>query len=64
MASKFAERDMKSLAGIMDVYDKLVQDVHKYLQWPEIHFRDEHPIYFAFFQELKDRYEVVKVEVQ
>ena len=55
---------MQSLAGMMDVYDRSIQDVQKYLQWPEINFRDEHPISFSFFQELKDTYEVVKVEVQ
>lgn len=48
----------------MDVYEKTVQDVQKYLQWPEINFRDEHPIPFAFFQKLEDIYEVVKAEVQ
>ena len=48
----------------MDVYDKSIQDVQKYLQWPEINFQDEHPIYFSFFQELEDTYEVVKEEVQ
>ena len=33
LASKFEERARKSLVGMMDVYDKLVQDVQKYLQW-------------------------------
>ena len=37
-ASKLAERARKSLPGMMDVYDKLVQDILKYLQWPEINF--------------------------
>ena len=47
--SKFEERARKSLAGMMDVYDKSVYDAQRYLQWPEISFRDEHPISFAFF---------------
>ena len=49
---------------MMDVYDKSVQDVQKYLQWFEINFQDEHPISFSFFEELKDTYEVIKAEVQ
>ena len=48
---------------MMNVYDKSIQDVQRYLQWPEINLRNEHPIYFAFFQELKHKYEVTKEEV-
>ena len=47
----------------MDVYDKSIQDVQKYLQCLEINFRDEYPISFSFFKEIKDTYEVIKVEV-
>jgi hypothetical protein len=36
--SKFEERARHILVGMMDVYDKSVQDVQKYLQWPEINF--------------------------
>ena len=64
MASKIEERARQRLAGMMNAYDKLVQDVQKYLQWPKINFINEHAIYFSFFQELKDTYEVVKVEVR
>lgn len=35
-----------------------------FLQWKEINFKDEHPISFAFFQEIEDKYEMTKVEVQ
>ena len=38
LASKFEERTRQSLVGMMDVYDKSIQDVQKYLQWPEINF--------------------------
>jgi hypothetical protein len=58
--SMFKERARKSMVGMMDVYDKLVQDVRKYLQWPEINFQDEYSISFYFFQELEDTYKVVK----
>lgn len=63
LASKFEEKERKSLVGMMDVYDKLVYDVQRYLQWPEINFKDEHPISYAFFQELEDKYEMTMVEV-
>ena len=49
---------------MMDVYDKSMYHVQIYLQWPEINFRDEHSISFAFFQELEDKYEMTKAEVQ
>ena len=49
---------------MMDVYDKSVQDVKRYPQWPEINFIDEHPICFYFFHEIKDKYELTKAEVQ
>ena len=49
---------------MMDVYDKSVYDVQKYIQWLEINFRDEHLVSFAFFQDLEDKYEMIKVEVQ
>ena len=52
------------LQEFMDVYDKSVYNVKIYIQWPEINFRDEHPISYAFFQELEDKYEMTKVEVQ
>ena len=48
----------------MNAYDKSVQDIRMYLQWPEINFQDEHPIPFSFFQNLEDAYEFVKAEVQ
>ena len=64
LASKFEEMAKKSLEGMMDVYDKEVQDIQKYFQWSEIIFQDEQPIPFSFFQKIEDTYEVVKEEVQ
>ena len=49
---------------MMDVYEKSIYDVQRYLQWTKINFRDEHLVSFAFFQELEDKYEMIKVEVQ
>jgi hypothetical protein len=50
LASMFKERARQSLERMMDVYDESIQDVQRYLQWPKINFKDEHPIYFSFFQ--------------
>ena len=61
---KFEERAMKSLVGMIYVYDKLVKDVQIYIQWPKISFRDENKIYSDFFQELKDKYEMTKSKFQ
>lgn len=38
LASMFEERARHSLAEMMNVYEKSIQDVHKYLQWPDINF--------------------------
>ena len=76
LASQFEEKARKSLEGIRDVYEKSISDVQRYLQWseinfrdehmvwPEINFRDEHMVSFAFFQDLKDKCEMIKVEVK
>ena len=63
LSSKFEEKARKSLPGMMDVYDKSIYGVQRHLQWPEINFRDGHPVYFCFFQELEDKYEMIKEEV-
>lgn len=48
---------------MMDVYEKSIYDVQTYLQWPELNFRDEHSISFSFFQEIEDKYEMIKAKV-
>lgn len=63
LASKFEEKSKQSLGRMMDVYEKSIQDVQKYLEWLEINFRDEKPILFSFFQKIEAIYEAVKVEV-
>ena len=63
LASKFEERVKQIMAWMMNVNDRSVQDIQKYLQWAKINFQDENPIIFSFFQELEDTYEVVKKEV-
>ena len=49
---------------MMDVYEKSIYDVQRQFQWHVINFRDEHSVSFAFFQELEDKYEMIKAEVQ
>ena len=64
LASIFEERARKNLAGMMELYEKSIYDIERYIQWSEINFEDEHLVHFSFFQELEDRYENIKVEVQ
>ena len=63
LASKFQEKSRQNLEGMMELYEKSIYDIQRYIQWPEINFEDEHPIYFSFFQELEDIYEKITVEV-
>ena len=58
MDSKFEEKVKKSIARMMNIYDKSIQDIRKYLQFPEINFQHEHPIPFSFFYKLEDAYEL------
>ena len=46
LASKFKEKVRQSLARMMDVYEKSIYDVQRYLQWREINFIDEHLVFF------------------
>ena len=45
---------------MMGVYDQSVKYVERYIQWPEINFKDENPISFSFLQDLDDKYEMTK----
>ena len=47
LASKFEEKGRQSLVGMIDVYEKSIYDVQRYLQWHKINFRDEHPVSFV-----------------
>ena len=64
LASRFEERARQNLARMMELYEKYIYDIQRYIQWPEINFEDEHPVPFAFFQELEDKYEKIKAKVQ
>ena len=60
LTSKFEEKARKNLAGMMDLYEKSIYDVQRYIQWPDINFRDEHLASFSLFQEIEDRYKRIK----
>ena len=64
LASIFEENARQHLAGMMDLYEKSIYDIQRYIQWTEINFEDEHLVLFSFFQKLEDSYEKIKVEVQ
>ena len=49
---------------MMDLYEKSIYDIQRYIQWPEISFEDEHPVPYALFKQLEDNYEKIKAEVQ
>ena len=49
---------------MLELYEKSIYDIQRYIWWPEINFKDEHPISFVFFQYLEDGYETIKVELQ
>ena len=64
LASRFEENARQNIVGMMDLYEKYIYDIQRYIQWPKINLEDEHPITFAFFQKLEDKYEKIKEEVQ
>ena len=49
---------------MMDLYEKSIYDIQRYIQWPEINLEDEHPVPYAFFQKYEDSYEKIKAEVR
>ena len=64
LASKFEEKARQNLAGMMELYEKSIYDFQRYIHWLEINFGHEHSVSFTFFQELKDKYEMIKAKVQ
>ena len=41
---------------MMNLYEKLIYDIQRYIQCPEINLEDEHLDPYAFFQKLEDNY--------
>ena len=50
LASRFEKNARQNLAEMMELYEKYIFDIERYVQWPKINF--------------KDRYENIKAEVQ
>ena len=40
LASKFEKRARQNLAGMMELYEKSIYDIQRYIQWLEIIFED------------------------
>ena len=49
---------------MMDLYEKTTYDIQRYIQWPEINFKENHPIPITVFEEIKKDFERVKEKVQ
>ena len=64
LSSWFEEKARQNLAGMMEVYEKYIYDIQRYIQWPKINLEDEHPVPFSFFQKLEYIYKNIKVEFQ
>jgi hypothetical protein len=52
LAAKFEENARQNLVGMMDLYEKSIYDIQRYIQWPKINIKDEHLVPYAFFQKL------------
>jgi hypothetical protein len=64
LASWFEENARKDLVGMMDLYEKTTYDIQRDIQWPEINFKENHPVPISVFKEIEKDFERVKVEVQ
>ena len=64
LASRFEENSGKDLVGMMDLYEKSIYDIQRYIQWLEINFEDEHRVPYALFKQLEDNNEKIKAEVR
>ena len=49
---------------MMDLYEKSIYDIQRYIQWPKINFEDEHLAPCALFKQLEDSHEKIKAEVR
>ena len=54
LASRFEEKARKDLAGMMDLYEKSSYDIQRYIQWPEINFKEDHPVSIIVFEKNKN----------
>jgi hypothetical protein len=64
LASRFEENSRKGLVGMMDLYEKSIYNIQRYIQWPNISFEDELPVPYTLFKQLEDNHEKIKVKVR
>ena len=64
LASRFKENARKYLALMMDLYEKTIYDIQRYIQCLEINFKDKHLVPYALFKQLEDNFEKLKAEVR
>ena len=50
LASWLEQNARKDVVGMMDLYERSIYDIQRYIQWPEINFEDEHPVSYAMFK--------------
>ena len=53
LASRFEENARLNLARMMDLYEKCIYDIQRYIQWPKINLKDEHLVPFPSYRNLK-----------
>ena len=49
LASRFEENARQNLVGMMDLNEKYIYDIQRYIQWPKINLKYGHLVTFAFF---------------
>ena len=49
---------------MMELYENTTYDIQRYIQWPEINFKENHPVPITVFEEIEKDFERVKAEVQ
>ena len=64
LSSRFEENARKDLVGMRDLYKKTTYDIERFIQWPEINFKEDHPVPITMFEEIEKEFESVKAEVQ
>jgi hypothetical protein len=64
LASRFKENARKDLAGMMGLYEKSTYDIQRYVQGPNINFKEDRPLPITIFEQIEKDFEKVKVEVQ
>ena len=60
LASTFKENARKDLVGMMELYEKSMYGIQRYIYWPNINFEDEHPVPYVLFYQLEDSHEKIK----